>query len=206
MSRTDSKTITRTLADGLAADAAAAAARFAVYAGQEGLVDVAYATSESPFGTGAVAATPKGLVSVGLPNRSLDDLLAELSDAISPRLLEAPARLDAVLRELDEYFAGRRRRFDVALDWRLVTPGFYTRVLKATAQLPFGTTSTYGEIASEAGNPRAYRAAGSALGHNPLPLVIPCHRILRSGGEVGNYGGGSAMKEALLRHEGALGG
>ena len=205
MSAVDSRTIKRVLGTGVAERAAVAATRVVDRAEREGLVDVAYATYDSPLGPGAIAATERGLVTVGLPNRALDEILEQLAGAISPRVLEAPARLDVARRELDEYFAGRRREFDLELDWRLITPGFYTRVLKATSRLPFGATSTYAKIASEAGNPRAYRAAGSALGHNPLPLVIPCHRILRAGGDVGNYAGGRSMKEFLLRHENALG-
>lgn len=201
---TDTRTIARTLRTGASEDSVAAAARFAERAEREGLVDVAYASFDSPYGTGVVAATKRGLVNVGLPNLRLDDVVDRLATEISPRVLEAPARLDDVRRELDEYFAGTRHEFDLALDWRLVTPGFYAKVLKATARLPFGATSTYGEIASKAGNPRAYRAAGTALGHNPLPLVIPCHRVLRAGGDIGNYGGGRPLKESLLRLEGSL--
>lgn len=204
MTATDANTIRAALGAGVVEDAAAAATRLTERAEAERLVDVAYATYDSPLGTGVVAATERGLVSVGLPSQDLDGVLERLATVVSPRVLELPARLDPARRELDEYFAGRRREFDLELDWRLITPGFYTRVLKATAQLPFGATSTYGEIATEAGNARAYRAAGSALGHNPLPIVIPCHRILRTGGDVGHYAGGRAMKEFLLRHEGAL--
>ena len=205
MSRADVKTIRNVLGASLATDATDAARRLAERASREGLAEVAYATYDSPVGTGTIAATDRGVVAIVLPNRRLEDVLSELAEAISPRLLELPARLDEARRELDEYFAGSRREFDLRLDWRLVTPGFYSRVLQATAKLPFGTTATYGEIAAEAGNPRAYRAAGSALGHNPIPLVIPCHRVLRAGGEIGNYGGGPEMKEFLLRLEGAIG-
>ncbi len=204
MSRTDTGTIARALRSGADDAAEAAAARFAKRAEAEGLVDVAYASFETPFGTGAVAATKRGVVSVGLPNRSLDEVLGQLADHVSPRVLESPARLDAVRRELDEYFAGSRHEFDLPLDWGLVVPGFGARVLKATARLPYGATATYGEIATKAGNPRAYRAAGTALGHNPLPLVVPCHRVLRAGGDIGNYGGGRPMKEGLLRLEGSV--
>lgn len=204
MTGTNTQTISAVLSAGVAEDAEAAAARLTERAEAEGLVDVAYATYDSPVGTGIVAATERGLVSVGLPNHDLEDLLERLAVTISPRVLEAPARLDTARRELDQYFAGSRREFDLELDWRMITPGFYARVLRATSRLPFGATSTYGEIASEAGNPRAYRAAGTALGNNPLPLVIPCHRIVRTGGDIGNYGGGRPMKEFLLRHERAL--
>ena len=165
---------------------------------------VAYAAVDTPLGQAGVAATPRGLVGVSLPNRSLDDFIAELASGISPRVVEAPAALDEVRRELDEYFEGERTAFDLALDWQLVPGGFYRKVLRATAALPFGVTATYGEIAGVAGNARAHRAAGTALGSNPIPIVVPCHRIVRSGGDPGNYGGGPEMKRWLLRLEGAL--
>ena len=205
MMRTDEHEIRGSLRRPARGDAAAAAAlRFAERAAEEDLVDVAYATYDSPVGTGAVAATRRGLVAVALPNRPLDDLLAQLARRISPRVLELPARLDDARRELDEYFSGARREFDLPVDWRLVGPGFGRRVLRATAKLPFGATSTYARIAAEAGSPRAHRAAGSALGRNPIPLVVPCHRVLRSGGQIGEYGGGPELKEYLLRLERAI--
>lgn len=186
------------------ADAERLARAVAERAAAEGAARVAYAPVETPLGTAAVAATPRGLVSVALPNRGLDEFLADLADGVSPRLVEAPAALDPVRRELDEYFAGQRTAFDLPLDWRLVPGGFYRRVLRATARLPFGATATYGEIAARAGSPRAHRAAGTALGSNPIPIVVPCHRIVRSGGDPGSYGGGPEMKRWLLRLEGAL--
>jgi methylated-DNA-[protein]-cysteine S-methyltransferase len=145
-------------------------------------------------------------VGVALPGRSEDAFLAELAGGVSPRVLELPQRLDEARRELDEYFAGRRTRFELPLDWSLVSSGFYGRVLKQTAKLPYGVTATYGEVAAKAGNPRAFRAAGTALATNPIPLVVPCHRVLRSGGVLGNYGGGPEMKRFLLEHEGAIAG
>ena len=204
MTRSDEREIRSSLGRPARDEAAAAARRLAERAGDEGLVDVAYATYESPVGTGAVAATSRGVVAVGLPSRPVEDLLAQLARRISPRVLELPARLDEARRELDEYFSGTRREFDLPLDWRLVTPGFASRVLRATAKLPFGATSTYARIAAEAGSPRAHRAAGSALGRNPIPLVVPCHRVLRSGGQIGEYGGGPELKEYLLRLESAI--
>ena len=173
-------------------------------AGADGLLDVAYATTDSPLGTVVVAATPRGLVRVALPNEDLDDVLTRIAADLSPRILEHPARLDEARRELDEYFEGRRRSFDLPLDWTLSGPGFRRRVLRATARIPYGDTTTYGEMAVAAGSPNAYRAAGSALGSNPIPLVVPCHRVLRTGGDVGNYGGGPEMKKFLLRLEGAI--
>jgi methylated-DNA-[protein]-cysteine S-methyltransferase len=178
--------------------------RLAARANEEGLVDVAYATVDTPLGRGLVAATPKGLVRVALPNEQIEEVLARLAEEVSPRVLEFPARLDEVRRELDEYFEGRRDRFELALDWRLSHPGFYRRVLRATARVPFGEVITYREAAQRAGNPRASRAAGSALGSNPIPIVVPCHRVIRAGGEIGNYGGGPQMKRFLLDLEGAL--
>jgi methylated-DNA-[protein]-cysteine S-methyltransferase len=183
-----------------------AAARLAARAADERLVNVAYAGYDSPLGRGYVAATSRGVVGVALPGRSEDAFLAELAGGVSPRVLELPERLDEALRELDEYFAGRRTRFALPLDWSLVSSGFYGRVLKQTAKLPYGVTATYGEVAAKAGNPRAFRAAGTALATNPIPLVVPCHRVLRSGGVLGNYGGGPEMKRFLLELEGAIGG
>ncbi len=186
------------------AEAAEATRRLAERAAKEGLVDIAYATLDTPLGTAMVAATDRGLVRVMLPNDSVDETLERLAADLSPRLLELPSRVDRERRELDEYFGGRRQEFELSLDWRLTTTDFYRRVLRATAKLPFGATATYAEMAAEAGNPRAYRAAGSALGHNPIPIVVPCHRVLRAGGDIGQYGGGPEMKEWLLRFEGAL--
>jgi len=184
--------------------AAAAAGRFAERAAAEGLTDVAYATVDSPFGALLVASTARGLVRVAFRPEPADEVLDELSRRISPRVLEAPGMLDAIRRELDEYFAGARRDFDVALDWRL-SRGFAERVLRATARIPYGSVSTYMSMATAAGNPRAYRAAGNALGSNPIPIVVPCHRVLATGGGLGGYGGGLPMKKALLELEGALG-
>ena len=205
MSRADAKDIARALGAGIAEQAATAAARLADRVEREDLAEVAYASFDSPLGTGLVAATRRGVVRVALPNEQLDETIERLAADVSPRILELPGRLDDARRELDQYFEGRRRRFDLELDWRLVRPGFYSRVLRETAKLPFGVTASYGEIADRAGNPRAYRAAGTALGHNPIPLIVPCHRVLLAGGRVGNYGGGPEMKEWLLKLEGAIG-
>ncbi len=204
MSRVHAKQVGRVLRGDAGADAADAAARLAQRADREGLAEIGYTTLDTPVGTAVLAATRKGLVRVALPNERPDAVLDDLAAELSPRILELPKRLDDVRRELDEYFEGRRERFDLALDWRLVRPGFATRVLRQTAKLPYGVTASYGEVAARAGSPRAYRAAGSALGHNPIPIIVPCHRVLLSGGEIGNYGGGPAMKEWLLRLEGAI--
>jgi methylated-DNA-[protein]-cysteine S-methyltransferase len=204
MSRADTESIKRALSGDVGAEAAAAAARFADRADREDVADVAYASFESPFGTGRIAVTERGIVSVGLPNLSEGRFLEQISSGLSPRVLELPRRLDEARRELEQYFAGRRREFELEVDWRLVRRGFYGRVLRNTAKLPFGITSTYGEIAARSGNPRAYRAAGTALGSNPIPIVVPCHRVLRAGGAIGDYGGGPEMKRRLLELEGAL--
>ena len=169
----------------------------------EGLVAVAYARAESPFGDLLVASTPRGLVRVGfLHTEDEDAVVGELVEKLSPRVLHAPARVDDVRRQLDEYFAGSRERFELKTD-RALIHGFARAVLAQTSKIPYGSFLTYGEVAAEAGNPRAHRAAGSALARNPIPIVIPCHRVLRSGGVIGNYGGGPEMKARLLAMEGA---
>jgi methylated-DNA-[protein]-cysteine S-methyltransferase len=203
MTALDARRIGELLGGGLDDDAARAAERFVARAEEEGLVDVAYGSFESPLGTGWVAATERGIVSVSLPTFGADSFIERLAE-LSPRILEVPRRVDPARRELDEYFDGRRREFDLELDWRLVGSEFASRVLHATAKVPYGVTTSYGEVAAEAGNPRAFRAAGTALGHNPIPIVVPCHRVLRAGGVLGNYGGGPEMKAFLLRLEGAL--
>jgi methylated-DNA-[protein]-cysteine S-methyltransferase len=190
---------------GVAAAADDVARRFAERAAGEGAALIAYSTLDTPVGTATIAATPRGVVSVGLPNVALDDFLDQLAGMISPRIVEAPGTLETARRELEEYFAGSREAFDLPLDWRLVPGGFYRKVLRATSRLPFGVTATYGEIAARAGSARAHRAAGTALGNNPLPIVVPCHRIIRSGGDPGSYGGGPELKRWLLELEGSLG-
>lgn len=184
-------------------DREALAATLAERAATEGLLDVAYCEVDTPLGRLLAAATPRGLVRLGYPNVSKDAQLAALAAAISPRVIESPARLDPVRRELDEYFAGSRRDFDLPLDWSL-TGGFVQRVLRETAQIPFGQTRTYSQMAMTVGSPRAHRAAGSALGANPIPIVVPCHRVLRVGGALGGYGGGLEVKRRLLELEGVL--
>ena len=170
-------------------------------AGREGLVDVAYAHADSPFGPLTVATTERGLALLAYPELPLDDLLARVVAQISPRVLEDPARLDPVRRELDEYFAGRRRGFDLPIDWRLVRGGFYRAVLEATATIPCGDTLTYREVAERAGNVKAVRAAGGGCGSNPVPIVVPCHRVVATGGGLGGYTGGLERKRRLLALE-----
>jgi methylated-DNA-[protein]-cysteine S-methyltransferase len=176
----------------------------ATRADAEGLVDVAYASVDSPLGPLLAAATPAGLVALSYEQyRSRDELLEELAAELSPRLLEAPGRLDEARRELDEYFGGRRERFDLALDWSL-THGFARRVLERTADIRYGELATYKDVATGAGSAGAVRAAGNALGSNPMPIVVPCHRVVRTGGKLGGYTGGVERKEFLLRLEGVL--
>jgi methylated-DNA-[protein]-cysteine S-methyltransferase len=178
--------------------------RLAERAADEGLLDVAYASADSPFGELLLAATPRGLVRLGLPSQDRNELLADLAKRVSPRVLEAPTALDDARRELDLYFEGRLQEFDLPLDWRL-SRDFRRRALRAVARIPYGETRSYTEVARRAGNERAVRAAGTACGTNPLPIVVPCHRVLRSAGGLGGYGGGLPMKRALLEMEGAAG-
>lgn len=177
--------------------------RFRARAAEENLLDVAYVSTDSPFGPLLLAQTRRGLVRVGLPNQDQDELLVDLAERVSPRVLEAPAQLDEVRRELDLYFAGKLDSFDLPLDWQL-SGGFRQRVLREINRIPYGQTRSYTEMARKAGNERAVRAAGTACGSNPIPLVVPCHRVLRTGGALGGYGGGLPMKKALLQLEGVL--
>jgi methylated-DNA-[protein]-cysteine S-methyltransferase len=175
--------------------------RLANRADQEGLLDVAYAMSDSPFGPLLLAATPRGLVKLSLPGHDPEEALEDLAARISPRVLETPARLDEARRELDLYFEGKLTEFDLPLDWQL-SRDFRRRALRAIDRIPYGKTRSYTEIARSAGNERAVRAAGTACGANPIPIVVPCHRVLRTSGALGGYGGGLPMKEALLELEG----
>ncbi len=177
--------------------------RLAERAAAEGLLDVAYTGIDSPFGPLLLATTPRGLVRVGLPNQDADALLTELAERVSPRVLEAAAPLERTRRQLERYFEGELTEFDLPLDWSL-SHDFRQRVLRSIADIPYGQTRSYTEMARSAGNERAVRAAGSACGSNPIPLVVPCHRVLRSSGGLGGYRGGLPMKEELLRLEGVL--
>ena len=172
-------------------------------AADDGLLDVAHGTYDSPLGSLTVMVTPRGLVRLSYPGEGIAAQLQELADRVSPRILEAPERTDLVRRQLDEYFDGARRTFDVPIDWRLVR-GFAAGVLRSTARIPFGSVSSYREVATDAGSPNAYRAAGNALGSNPVPIVVPCHRVLHAGGGLGGYTGGLDRKRFLLRLEGVL--
>jgi methylated-DNA-[protein]-cysteine S-methyltransferase len=184
-------------------DAARASERAVAAARALGLTDVSYAFEPSPVGDLLVAVTPRGLIRLAYnAHEHTDDVLEELARRISPRVIEAPAALDPVRRELDEYFEGTRTSFDIPIDWRL-HDGFGRRVLKATARIPFGKVLTYAEVAAKAGSPRGYRAAGNALGSNRMPIVVPCHRVVATGGKLGGYTGGIERKEYLLHLEGA---
>jgi methylated-DNA-[protein]-cysteine S-methyltransferase len=176
--------------------------RFGLAAEAEGLLDVAYTTIDSPVGTLLLAATPKGLVRVAYDVEDHDRVLETLSQRISPRMLRAPRRLDAAARELDEYFSRQRRVFDLPLDLSL-SKGFRQLVQRHLPEIGYGQTRTYGQVAELVGSPRAVRAVGTACATNPLPVVVPCHRVLRADGTPGGYVGGPDTKKALLRLEAA---
>jgi methylated-DNA-[protein]-cysteine S-methyltransferase len=176
-------------------------ARLAAAADAEGILDIAYRTVDTPVGPLLLAATERGLLRVAYASENHDAVLQTLADRISPRILRVPARLDAVAAELEEYFAGQRRAFDVPLDWRL-SGGFRSVVLHHLAtDLGYGQTASYGAVARLAGNPSAVRAVGTACATNPLPVVVPCHRVVRSDGSIGGYLGGLDAKRTLLTLE-----
>jgi methylated-DNA-[protein]-cysteine S-methyltransferase len=176
--------------------------RLSLAAEAEGVLDVAYTTIDSPVGTLLLAATPKGLVRVAYDIEDHDRVLAALALRISPRVLRAPRRLDVAARELGEYFAGQRRSFDFPIDLSL-SKGFRHLVQRHLPEIGYGQTRTYGQVAALVGSPRAVRAVGTACATNPLPVVVPCHRVLRADGTSGGYVGGPAAKKALLRLEAA---
>ena len=174
----------------------------AAEASREGLLDIAYRVIDSPVGQLLLAATERGLIRVAFEREGLDAVLQSLADRLSPRILEAPARLGSAAREIEEYFAGRRTRFDLPLDLSL-SAGFRRTVLAHLEDIPFGATESYTQVAKAVGNPKAVRAVGSACATNPLPVVVPCHRVLRSDGSLGGYVGGLEAKTALLSLEAA---
>ena len=176
--------------------------RLAAAAAEQQLVDVAYRTVDSPLGPLLLAATERGLVRVAFALEDHDAVLQLLADKLSPRILRAPARLDTVARELDEYFAGSRHAFDVPLDFSL-SRGFRLTVLEHLPHIAYGSTESYAEVALAAGNPKAVRAVGTACASNPLPVVVPCHRVVRSDGSFGGYLGGPEAKRKLLELEAA---
>jgi methylated-DNA-[protein]-cysteine S-methyltransferase len=172
-------------------------------AGRRGLLDVAVASTDTPIGSLLLAATEEGLVRVAFEIEDSDEVIEQLAARVSPRVLEAPRRLDPARRQIEEYFEGRRTTFELPVDMQLAH-GFRRKALGFVAAIPYGRTASYKEVASGAGSPAAVRAAGSACATNPVPIVVPCHRVLRTGGGLGGYGGGVDRKEQLLRLEGAL--
>ena len=174
--------------------------RFFERAEAQRLIDVAVTTMDSPIGTLLLMATPKGLVRIAFDYENRDEVFGEVAERLSPRILEAPRRLDPVRRELDRYFAGTLRDFEAPIDWSLTGP-FARRVLRRTARIPYGSVASYGDVAVDVGTPRGARAVGNALGSNPIPVVVPCHRVVRTGGALGGYGGGVPRKRWLLELE-----
>lgn len=183
--------------------AAAASRRLAERIAAEGRADFYYATVASPLGDLLLIASRRGLARLRYPDGDSDSALEELAVRRSPRIIESAAATDPWRREIDEYFAGTRRRFEAPLDWQEIT-GFRRRVLRATVAVPYGEASDYKSIAGAAGSPAGARAAGNALGANPLPIVIPCHRVLHRDGGLGGYTGGLDRKRVLLALEGAV--
>ena len=177
--------------------------RLALAADEAAVLDLAYRTVDSPVGPLLLAATGTGLVRVSFASEGHDAVLQSLANLVSPRILHAPRRLDPAARQLEEYFSGRRRHFDVAVDWRLSPAGFRSTVLHHLLDIGYGHTASYAAVAGLAGNPRAVRAVGTACATNPLPVVIPCHRVVRSDGSLGGYRGGLAAKRVLLDLEAA---
>ena len=175
-------------------------ARLAAAADREGVLDVAYRTVDTPLGTLLLAATEQGLVRIAYPSQGHDAALAQLAELVSPRILRAPGLLDGVSRQLDEYFGHRRRAFDLPLDLRLAK-GFRRGVLAHLLDIPYGITESYAQVAAATGHPRAVRAAGTACATNPVPIVVPCHRVVRSDGSPGGYAGGPDAKRSLLTLE-----
>jgi methylated-DNA-[protein]-cysteine S-methyltransferase len=175
-------------------------ARLTAQAQEQDLLDVAYRTVDTPVGSLLIAATTEGLVRVAYTREDHDAVLDALARRISPRVLMAPARLDDVARQLDDYFAHRRHGFDLRIDLRLAS-GFRRTVLEHLSDVDYGRTVSYGQLAAEVGNPKAVRAVGTACATNPLPVVIPCHRVVRSDGTPGEYVGGTEIKRTLLNLE-----
>ena len=171
-------------------------------AADAGLLDIAYRTLDTPIGSLLLASTEQGLVRVAFDREDHDLVLVALAQSISPRILLSPARLDGVARQLSEYFAGQRKTFDLPLDFRL-SSGFRRSVLAHLPEIAYGQTESYAQVAAATGNPRAVRAVGSACATNPLPVVVPCHRVVRSDGSYGQYRGGEEAKRSLLTLESA---
>jgi methylated-DNA-[protein]-cysteine S-methyltransferase len=178
-------------------------ATLAQRAGKAALLDVAYGELDSPIGELIVFVTRRGLLRIKYADEPIEGVLADVASRVSPRILRAPARTDEARHELEAYFGLRRRTFNLPIDWSLVR-GFTASVLRQTARIPFGDVLTYGQVAAQAGSPRAARAAGNALGSNPIPIVVPCHRVLHADGGLGGYSGGLDRKRYLLALEGSL--
>jgi methylated-DNA-[protein]-cysteine S-methyltransferase len=183
-------------------DPARVSVELARRADAEGLLDVAWSTLDTPLGPIAVFVTARGLVRVAYDRENFGAVADDVAERVSPRVLLAPRRTDAVRAQLDAYFAKDRRAFDLPIDWTLVR-GFNQVVLRATAAIPYGEVASYGDVAAAAGSPRAARAAGNALAGNPIPIVVPCHRVIHADGGLGGYTGGLETKHFLLRLEGA---
>lgn len=180
----------------------ALAAKLGTTASAAGLLDIAYTTVGSPLGTLVLAATDRGLVRLGFDSDPVDAVLDELAESVGTRILRAPSRFDEVSRQLREYFSGERRSFELKLDQRLAS-GFRLEVQRYLPAIPYGSTASYAEVAGGVGNPRAVRAVGTACAKNPLPIIVPCHRVVRSDGSLGNYAGGPEAKRVLLDLEAA---
>jgi len=178
-------------------------ARLVAAAERDGVLDVAYRTIATPVGELLLAGTERGLVRVAFPRQGHDEVLASLAQTVSPRILRAPGRLDQASRQLGEYFDGRRTVFDLPLDFRLAT-GFRRAVLAHLPAIPYGRTESYAQVAAATGSPKAVRAVGTACARNPLPVVVPCHRVVRSDGTAGGYAGGPDAKHVLLTLESAV--
>ena len=184
--------------EALGAAAARAAEGVTAAAGREGLIDIALARIDSPLGPLVALGTERGLLMLSYADESLDARLERAAVRVSPRILEAPARLDPARRELEEYFSGTRRAFGIAIDWSLIS-GYARAVLEATRAIPYGGAMSYAEVSAAAGSPRGARATGNALGSNPIPIVIPCHRVLRSGGGSADTRAGSRGRGSCSR-------
>jgi methylated-DNA-[protein]-cysteine S-methyltransferase len=198
---TNQSTVEKLLRAGPPGDGQEALYRRLVAAAEaEGILDVAYRTIDSPIGSLLLAATAEGLVRVAFASEDHDEVLRRLAERVSPRVLKAPDRLSAAARELDEYFEGRRRAFDLPVDLRLAH-GFRQQVLRHLPEIGYGRTASYAAVAASAGSPNAVRAVGTACANNPVPLVIPCHRVVRSDGSPGGYAGGPELKLRLLELE-----
>jgi methylated-DNA-[protein]-cysteine S-methyltransferase len=191
------------LADGADVRSRTASDALELAAREQGILDVAVGTMDSPIGSLLLAVTDRGLVRVAFEGEDREAVLEELARRLSPRVLESAGATDQIRRELEEYFERRRRTFDVPVDYSLVR-GFGATTLRAAAKIPYGSVRTYGDLAAQVGSPRAARAIGNALGANPIPVVVPCHRVLPAGGAVGGYGGGPERKKRLLQLEGFL--